>query len=434
MNFLDLIIKKRDKLKLNKSEIEYFIKGVTYKTIPDYQISAMLMAICLNKMDIEETAMLTDAMTNSGKTLDLSTIDGIKVDKHSTGGVGDTTTLVLAPLTASLGLPVIKMSGRGLGHTGGTLDKLESIPQFNTSLTEEQAFSQVQNHSIALMGQTADLAPADKYLYALRDVTGTVENISLIASSIMSKKLAAGSDAIVLDVKYGNGAFMKTPQDAEELANTMIGIGKHLGKKMTAFITNMNEPLGMNIGNSLEVIEAIEILKGNTEGALKKVSLALGSEMLVLGGIFQDAYEAEKALEENIKNGKGLEKFRELINLQGGNSNVIEDYSLFPQPKEKMEVKAINTGYVNYISTESIGRASVATGAGRITKSDKLDYSAGIIMKKRIGDFVNTDDTIAYIYSSDKEKCQNAANIIIQAVTIGEKPQEQPLIYSKIKG
>lgn len=434
MNFLDLIIKKRDKLKLNKSEIEYFIKGVTYKTIPDYQISAMLMAICLNKMDIEETAMLTDAMTNSGKTLDLSTIDGIKVDKHSTGGVGDTTTLVLAPLTASLGLPVIKMSGRGLGHTGGTLDKLESIPQFNTSLTEEQAFSQVQNHSIALMGQTADLAPADKYLYALRDVTGTVENISLIASSIMSKKLAAGSDAIVLDVKYGNGAFMKTPQDAEELANTMIGIGKHLGKKMTAFITNMNEPLGMNIGNSLEVIEAIEILKGNTEGALKKVSLALGSEMLVLGGIFQDANEAEKALEENIKNGKGLEKFRELINLQGGNSNVIEDYSLFPQPKEKMEIKAINTGYVNYISTESIGRASVATGAGRITKSDKLDYSAGIIMKKRIGDFVNTDDTIAYIYSSDKEKCQNAANIIIQAVTIGEKPQEQPLIYSKIMG
>lgn len=434
MNFLDLIIKKRDKLKLNKSEIEYFIKGVTHKTIPDYQISAMLMAICLNKMDIEETAMLTDAMTNSGKTLDLSTIDGIKVDKHSTGGVGDTTTLVLAPLTASLGLPVIKMSGRGLGHTGGTLDKLESIPQFNTSLTEEQAFSQVQNHSIALMGQTADLAPADKYLYALRDVTGTVENISLIASSIMSKKLAAGSDAIVLDVKYGNGAFMKTPQDAEELANTMIGIGKHLGKKMTAFITNMNEPLGMNIGNSLEVIEAIEILKGNTEGALKKVSLALGSEMLVLGGIFQDANEAEKALEENIKNGKGLEKFRELINLQGGNSNVIEDYSLFPQPKEKMEVKAINTGYVNYISTESIGRASVATGAGRITKSDKLDYSAGIIMKKRIGDFVNTDDTIAYIYSSDKEKCQNAANIIRQAVTIGEKPQEQPLIYSKIMG
>lgn len=434
MNFLDLIIKKRDKLKLNKSEIEYFIKGVTYKTIPDYQISAMLMAICLNKMDIEETAMLTDAMTNSGKTLDLSTIDGIKVDKHSTGGVGDTTTLVLAPLTASLGLPVIKMSGRGLGHTGGTLDKLESIPQFNTSLTEEQAFSQVQNHSIALMGQTADLAPADKYLYALRDVTGTVENISLIASSIMSKKLAAGSDAIVLDVKYGNGAFMKTPQDAEELANTMIGIGKHLGKKMTAFITNMNEPLGMNIGNSLEVIEAIEILKGNTEGALKKVSLALGSEMLVLGGIFQDANEAEKALEENIKNGKGLEKFKELINLQGGNSNVIEDYSLFPQPKEKMEVKAINTGYVNYISTESIGRASVATGAGRITKSDKLDYSAGIIMKKRIGDFVNTDDTIAYIYSSDKEKCQNAANIIRQAVTIGEKPQEQPLIYSKIMG
>ena len=245
MDFVDLIIKKRDNKKLSKDEIIYFIKGVTDGTIPDYQISSMLMAIYLNGMDIEETSQLTMAMTNSGKTLDLSSIKGIKVDKHSTGGVGDTTTLVLAPLTASLGLPVIKMSGRGLGHTGGTLDKLESIPNFNVSLSEEQAFLQVEKNGIALMSQTSDLAPADKSLYALRDVTGTVENISLIASSIMSKKLAAGSDAIVLDVKFGNGAFMKNIDDAEKLATTMIGIGKHLGKNITAFLTNMNEPLGM---------------------------------------------------------------------------------------------------------------------------------------------------------------------------------------------
>ena len=420
MDFVDLIIKKRDNKKLSKDEINYFVKGVTDNTIPDYQISSMLMAIYLNGMDIEETSQLTMAMTNSGKTLDLSSIKGIKVDKHSTGGVGDTTTLVLAPLTASLGLPVIKMSGRGLGHTGGTLDKLESIPNFNVALSEEQAFLQVEKNGIALMSQTSDLAPADKSLYALRDVTGTVENISLIASSIMSKKLAAGSDAIVLDVKFGNGAFMKNIDDAEKLATTMIGIGKHLGKNITAFLTNMNEPLGMHIGNSLEVIEAIEILKGNIDGALKDVSLALGSEMLVLG-------------EENINNHKGLEKFRELITLQGGNPNVIDDYSLFQQPKESLEVKAEKDGYISHIDTDNIGRASVATGAGRLTKTDKIDYSAGIIMKKRLGDAVKSGEVIATVYSSTTEKCKKASEIIKQAVVIGEKPEKQPLIYKIIK-
>lgn len=433
MNFIDLIIKKRDKKKLSKTEIDYFIKGVTDKTIPDYQISSMLMAIYLNGMDIEETSQLTMAMTNSGKVLDLSSIAGIKVDKHSTGGVGDTTTLILAPLTASLGLPVIKMSGRGLGHTGGTLDKLESIPNFNVALAEEQAFSQVQKNGIALMSQTSNLAPADKFLYALRDVTGTVENISLISSSIMSKKLAAGSDAIVLDVKYGNGAFMKTAEDAHKLATTMIGIGKHLGKKITAFITNMNEPLGMHIGNSLEVIEAIEILKGNINGPLKDVSLALGSEMLVLGGIFEDNDNAHKALEENINNGKGLEKFKELITLQGGNPNVIDDYSLFPQSKESLEIKAEKNGYVSYIDTDNIGRASVATGAGRLTKNDKLDYGAGLIMNKRLGDTVIKGDTLATVYSSNIDKCKTAKAIIKQSLIIGEKPEKQPLIYDIIK-
>ena len=283
------------------------------------------------------------------------------------------------------------------------------------------------------MSQTSDLAPADKSLYALRDVTGTVENISLIASSIMSKKLAAGSDAIVLDVKFGNGAFMKNIDDAEKLATTMIGIGKHLGKNITAFLTNMNEPLGMHIGNSLEVIEAIEILKGNINGALKDVSLALGSEMLVLGGIFENAEMAHKALEENINNHKGLEKFRELITLQGGNPSVIDDYSLFQQPKESLEVKAEKDGYISHIDTDNIGRASVATGAGRLTKTDKIDYSAGIIMKKRLGDTVKTGEVIATVYSSTTEKCKRASEIIKQAVVIGEKPEKQPLIYKIIK-
>lgn len=433
MNFADIIIKKRDKHRLTKEEIDFFVKGVTDRTIPDYQISAMLMAICINRMDIEETAELTRAMTNSGHIMDLSPIKGIKVDKHSTGGVGDTTTLVLAPLTASLGLPVIKMSGRGLGHTGGTLDKLESIPGFNVSLTMEQAFSQVEKHGIALMSQTSDLAPADRYLYALRDVTGTVENISLIASSIMSKKLAAGGDAIVLDVKCGNGAFMKTLDDAEALALTMTDTGKHLNKKITAFITNMNEPLGSYIGNSLEVIEAMEILKGSRECPLKELSLALGSEMLVMGGIFESREKALSALEENIKNGRGLEKFAQLIELQGGNPAVTDDYSLFPQADEHIEVKADKAGFVEYMDTNGIGRASALTGAGRMTKADTPDYGAGIIMHKRLGDRVEKGEPIAEILSASADKCSAAAELLMQSVHIGEKPEKQPLIFKILK-
>ena len=309
MNFIDIIIKKKNGEELTTKEIQYFIDSVADRTVPDYQISALLMAIAINSMSDRETADITRAMTYSGNVIDLSGIKGIKTDKHSTGGVGDTTTLVLAPLTASLGLPVIKMSGRGLGHTGGTLDKLDSIPGFNVDIPISKAVRQVNQNGIVIMG----LDPADKYLYALRDVTGTVESIPLIASSIMSKKLAAGADAIVLDVKTGSGAFMKNKADAIKLADTMIRAAKAMNRKVTALVTDMNEPLGMHIGNSLEVIEAIEILKGKREGRLKDVSLALGAEMLVLGGIAENTKEGITLMEQNITNGKGLEKLRELI-------------------------------------------------------------------------------------------------------------------------
>jgi pyrimidine-nucleoside phosphorylase len=433
MGFTDIIIKKRDGFKLTSNDIESFITGVTDGSIPDYQAAAMLMAICINGLDDAETAELTRAMLYSGNTLDLSGIHGIKVDKHSTGGVADTTTLVLAPLCASLGLPVVKMSGRGLGHTGGTLDKMESIPGMHTALTTEQAVKQVNEHGIVIMGQTADLAPADKYLYALRDVTGTVESIPLIASSVMSKKLAAGADAIVLDVKCGNGAFMKNKVDALALAQTMLAAGKSLGRKMTAFVTDMNQPLGMNIGNSLEVIEAIEILKGNTDGDLKTVSLNLGAEMLVLGGIAETSEEALQMLNTNISNGKGLQKLRELITLQGGNPDVIDDYKLFPQPKYSLEVKATKSGFVSHINTLDIGKASAGLGAGRMIKTDKIDYSAGIIMKKRIGDKVEKDETIAIVFSNDEKRCPCAEKIIASAVDISENQPEKPkLIISKL--
>ncbi len=429
MNFTDIIIKKRNKYKLTKKELTYFAEGAAKNTIPDYQLSALLMAICINGLDDEETTYLTDAMTNSGDILDLKNIKGIKIDKHSTGGVGDTTTLVIAPLVASLGLPVVKMSGKGLGHTGGTLDKLESIPKFNINISSENAIEQVNKHNIVIMGQTAELAPADKTLYALRDVTGTVESIPLIASSIMSKKLAGGADGIVLDVKIGKGAFMKNIEDAIKLSDTMIKTGKNLGKKMCALITDMNEPLGLNIGNSLEVMEAIEILKGNVNGRLKDVSLALGAEMLVMGNIAENREKALDMLNENIENKKGIEKFKELIILQGGNPDVIDDYSLFPQPKESYILKAEKSGYINSINAYEIGRASLETGAGRKTKADTIDYSAGIIMNKRVGDKIEKGEKIAQVFSSSLEKCKNAAEIIKNAVITGKKPEIKPVIY-----
>jgi len=433
MNIVDLIIKKRDGGKLNKDEIEFFINGVTDSSIPDYQVSAMLMAIYFQSLDSEETSELTLAMAHSGGTFDLSSIDGIKVDKHSTGGVADTTTLILAPLVASCGVPVIKMSGRGLGFSGGTLDKLESIPGFKIDVTEEQALNYASSSGIVLMSQTDNLTPADKKLYALRDVTGTVENIPLISGSIMSKKIAAGADAIVLDVKCGSGAFMKDFNSAVELATTMADIGKSVGREVTAVISSMDQPLGMNIGNSLEVIEAIEVLKGNVKGDLLDVALMLGGYMLLSAKKVTSIEDGKALLTGNINNGKGLAKFKELLLQQGGNTDIINDYSLLPLSSEKLIVKSNNSGYIYSMNTAEIGRASLETGAGRASKADKIDFGAGIIMKVRIGDYVNIGDEIAEIYSATSEKCSSAANYLLSAIEIkNEKPKEPKLILDII--
>ncbi len=433
MKILDIIIKKRNGFKLSKEEIDFFIKGVTDNSIPDYQISAMLMAIYFKGLDMEETTFLTLAMASSGKVFNLYDIDGIKVDKHSTGGVADTTTLILAPLIASTGLPVIKMSGKGLGFSGGTQDKLNSIPNFNVDIDEKHAIEYAKKSNIVLMSQNKDLTPADKKLYELRDVTGTVESLPLIASSIMSKKIAAGADAIVLDVKCGSGAFMKTKDDAVNLARTMVEIGKKSGKSVHALITGMSQPLGNYIGNSLEVIEAIEVLKGNVKGDLLDVSLKLGAHMLILGKKAQTEEEAIKIFSENIENGKALEKFKELIIQQGGNPEIINDYSLLPMANIKYELKSEKTGFISETDTAIIGRASVETGAGRTYKEQELDYGAGIILKKRIGDKIEKGEVIAIIYSSTEEKCISAYNILKEAIKISDiEPKKPNLILDVI--
>ncbi len=382
MDFQDIIIKKRDKQKLTKEEISFFIHGVTNGSLPDYQISALLMAILLNGMDAEETAQMTMEMAHSGALFDLSSLPGFKVDKHSTGGVGDTTTLILAPLVASLGVPVVKMSGRGLGFSGGTIDKLESIPGFQVGVTEEDALTYGKTSHLVLMSQTDNLTPADKKLYALRDVTGTVDSIPLIAASIMSKKIAAGADGIVLDVKCGSGAFMKTQKDAEALAHIMVEMGQHVGRKVTAIISGMDQPLGMYIGNSLEVMEAMEVLKGNVKGDLLEVSLLLGAHMLLLAGRVQTGAEGKALLQQQIDNGAGIAKFRELLIQQGGNPAIIEQPDFLPLSPCSLEVKAEKSGYLTHMDTAKIGRASQETGAGRAFKEQPLDFGAGIITKK----------------------------------------------------
>ena len=433
MKILDLIIKKRDGYKLSKKEIDFFIKGVTDGSIPDYQTSAMLMAIYFNGLDSDETTELTLAMANSGKIFDLSSVSGIKVDKHSTGGVADTTTLILAPLIASLGLPVIKMSGKGLGFSGGTQDKLNSIPNFNVDIDENHAIEYAKKSNIVLMSQNKDLTPADKKLYELRDVTGTVESLPLIASSIMSKKISAGADAIVLDVKCGSGAFMKNYDNAKALAEIMVSIGKKCGRNVCAVITDMSQPLGNYIGNSLEVIEAIEVLKGNVKGDLLDVTLELGANMLILGKKATTKEEALKMLQENIHNGKALEKFRELIIQQQGNPDIIDDYSLLPQTKESFDIISEKDGYVFETKASLIGRGSVETGAGRTYKEQELDYGAGIIIKKRIGDRVKKGDVLATIYSSTEEKCILASKFVSEAIEIkSEKPNKPKLILDTI--
>lgn len=435
MNFVDSIIKKRDGGKLTKEEIAFFVKGVTDGTLPDYQISALLMAIFLKGMDTEETAQLTMEMAHSGGMFDLSALAGCKVDKHSTGGVADTTTLILAPLVASVDVPVVKMSGRGLGFSGGTIDKLESIPGFRVDVTEEEALRFAQESGIVLMSQTDNLTPADKKLYALRDVTGTVDSIPLIAASIMSKKIAAGADAIVLDVKCGSGAFMKNAADAERLAGIMADMGRHVGRRVTAVISSMAQPLGMYIGNSLEVIEAIEVLKGNVGGDLLEVSLTLGANMLLLAERVQSEEEGKALLLENIRNGKGLAKFKELLTQQGGDIRIIADYSLLPLAEEKWEVKATKSGYLTRMDTAMIGRASQETGAGRMFKGQPLDFGAGIVMKKRTGDVIATGETLAVVYSKSREKCQSAADFLRKAITIEAAPltEQTPLILKTIR-
>ena len=434
MNIIDIIIKKRDGGILNKEETDFFVSSAVKGEIADYQISAMLMAIFLKGLNHTETTLLTDAMAHSGETYDLSKIKGIKVDKHSTGGVGDTTTLILAPLVASLGVPVFKMSGKGLGFSGGTIDKLESIDGFNTTLSKEEAIRLVSKNGIVIMGQSQNLTPADKIFYSLRDVTGTVESIPLIVSSIMSKKLAAGADSIVLDVKCGSGAFMKDYASAKELAMGMVEIGRKMNRKITAVISSMAQPLGNYIGNSLEVIEAIEVLKGNAKGDLLDVSLTLGACMLKNAEKCNSIEEGRKMLAENIKNGKGLEKLRELIIQQNGNPNIIDDYSLLPHAKHSFKVLSTSEGYITEMDTSKIGRASVETGAGRKTKADILDYGAGLIMKVRLGEYINEGKEIAEIFASSEEKCIAAQNIMLSAIkTSSEKPSKEKLILDIIE-
>lgn len=418
MRMIDIIEKKKNGKALDREEIDFFINNYVSGNIPDYQVSALLMAIYFQKMDYEETLALTLAMADSGDRLNLSAIKGVKVDKHSTGGVGDKTSLVLAPMVAALGGKVAKMSGRGLGHTGGTIDKLESIPGFNTALSEEAFINQVNDIGIAITGQTGNLAPADKKLYALRDVTATVDNISLIASSIMSKKLASGADAIVLDVKTGSGAFMKKEEDAKRLAEEMVRIGKGAGRKMAAMITDMDQPLGFAVGNSLEVIEAINTLKGNGPKDLTELCLNLGTYMILAARDDLDKESAEKELMRVIKDGSALKKLAELVEAQGGNPDAVYDTGMIKVAENVTNVVAKESGYIKSIQSEQIGKASMILGGGRATKEDVIDLSVGVVLSKKKGDMVEKGETIATIYSNNADKAKEAECTVLDAYTI----------------
>lgn len=400
MRMYDIILKKRNGEELTKDEIQFFINGYTEGTIPDYQASVLLMAIYFKGMSKSETAELTMAMVNSGETVDLSAIKGVKVDKHSTGGVGDKISLIVIPLVASLGIPVAKMSGRGLGHTGGTIDKLESIPGFRTELTGDEFIDNVNNYKMAISGQSGNLVPADKKLYALRDVTATIDSIPLIASSIMSKKIASGADCIVLDVKVGSGAFMKSVEEAYVLAETMVEIGKSLNRKTIAVVTDMSQPLGHEVGNSNEIIEAIDVLKGKGSKDETQVALTIASYMAVLGGAFEDFEKAQAALEEVIRSGKAIDKLKLLIQIQGGNPDVVDKIEILPQAKYHIEVRSKKSGFVSSIDAESIGISAMLLGAGRRTKEDRIDFSAGISMKKKVGDKANPGDILCVLHTN----------------------------------
>lgn len=433
MRMYDLILKKRNGGELSTEEINYFVENYTKGEIPDYQVSALLMAIYFQKMNKKETSDLTMAMVHSGDMLDLSEIKGVKVDKHSTGGVGDTTTLVLTPMVAALGIPVAKMSGRGLGHTGGTIDKLESFKGFSVEMPTEKFIDNVNTIKIAVGGQTGDLAPADKKLYALRDVTATVDNVSLIASSIMSKKIASGADAIVLDVKVGDGAFMKNTESAKELATEMVSIGKHIGRNTIAVISDMDQPLGLAIGNVLEVEEAINTLKGNGPEDLLNLSLALGSRMVMLAGKADTAEEAEAMLKETITSGVAIEKLKEFVKAQGGDVECIDNTDLFPKAKYVVPVIADNSGVVKKIHAENLGIVAMELGAGRATKESEIDLAVGIVLNKKRGDKVEKGDTIAYVHSNNEGLIEKAKIDILKNYEIVEGYKNDiPLIHEVI--
>jgi len=433
----DIIYKKREGQELSREEIKYLIDGFTSGRIPDYQISAWAMAVFFQGMSSRETADLTMTMVESGEQVDLSPIPGIRVDKHSTGGVGDTTTLVLAPLVAAAGVPVAKLSGRGLGHTGGTIDKLESIPGFRTELSREEFLDKINKTGLAVAGQTADLTPADRKLYALRDVTATVESISLIASSIMSKKLAGGADGIVLDVKTGNGAFMKRPEDARKLAEAMVKIGKELDKRVISVISDMNQPLGRVVGNALEVREAIRILKGedlDASNRLRELCLNLGATMLVLAEKVQEPDEGYRLLEKLLDKGKALDKFREFVLSQGGNDKVIDDPSLLPVAQYAAEVRAEKSGYITAIAADKLGLLAMELGAGRVKKGDEIDPAVGLELDISMGKRVEVGDTLAVIHLNEKTVREQIINRFRGLYKINDsKPEELPLIYDIVQ-
>lgn len=431
MRMVDLIELKKNNQVLTKEQIHFIIEEYCNQRIPDYQMSALLMAICFNGLTKQETALLTDEMIHSGEVIDLSAIEGIKVDKHSTGGVGDKTSLVLGPMVAACGVKVAKMSGRGLGHTGGTLDKLESIPGMNINISKEDFIKQVNEIGIAIIGQSTNLVPADQKMYALRDVTATVDCIPLIASSIMSKKLASGSDTILLDVKYGKGAFMRTKEEAKKLAYTMIEIGQHLGKDTRAAISDMNQPLGNAIGNSLEVIEAINTLKGKGPKDLLDLCLETGSHMLVQAKRCQNEIEALQLLKQVIADGSALNKLKKMVNYQHGDVDIIDNPKLFKQAKIILPVKVNKEGYIKDLEAKTLGMISMKLGGGRLTKEDTIDHSAGIILNKKIGDYCNSEDILAYLYT-DKEIDQELIEEFYNAYQIVDFFVEKPTLIDEI--
>ena len=432
MDAIDLIRKKRNGLQLNKEEIEYIVKNYTNGVIPDYQLSALLMAILLKGMNSKETAALTNSMLNSGKTIDLSSFKGFKIDKHSTGGVGDKTSLIIAPIVASAGIYVPMISGRGLGHTGGTLDKLESIPGFRTDLSLFESKKILKKCRAVLIGQTSEIAPADKLIYSLRDVTATVESIPLITASIMSKKLAEGIDGLVLDIKTGNGAFMKSRNDSEELANSLIKTAKSFKKRVIAFITDMNQPLGGYVGNWLEVYESIEVLKGNIKNDLYNLSVRLAGAMIFLGEKAKSIKEGEGIAKEQIENGNAFKKFLEIVELQGGDINYINYPDIYNKPKFSKKINSSKNGFIKEMNTYQIGIASLELGTGRKRKEDKIDHKAGIIFNKKIGDYLKRGEMICQVYSDSKIKLKTAEEMILNSITFSKTKPEIPKLIKKI--